>query len=138
MQRPLSLLCCRKPKGLISWPKIFDTRIISLSLEHFQTTNHNVQNPHKTREEQRNELHLHSHEQHRLTQARIIENGLYPETNKYIYEVNIPDLKPDRTYVVQVKATNKFHEGEWSEKFLFRTSGRGKCYGMNMCFMALI
>lgn len=88
------------------------------------TTNHNVQNPHKTREEQRNELHLHSHEQHRLTQARIIENGLYPETNKYIYEVNIPDLKPDRTYVVQVKATNKFHEGEWSEKFLFRTSGR--------------
>ena len=40
--------------------------------------------------------------------------------------MNIPDLKPDRVYVVQVMSTNRFHEGEWSERFEFETSGKGK------------
>ena len=38
--------------------------------------------------EQRNELHLASHEQHRLTTARVIENGITAEKNKFVYEVS--------------------------------------------------
>ena len=38
--------------------------------------------------EQRNELHLASHEQHRLTTASIIENGIKAERNKFVYEVS--------------------------------------------------
>ena len=38
-------------------------------------------------EEQRNELHLASHEQHRLTTASIVENGIKAERNKFVYEV---------------------------------------------------
>ena len=40
--------------------------------------------------EQRNELHLASHEQHRLTTASIIENGIKTERNKFVYEVSNP------------------------------------------------
>ena len=40
--------------------------------------------------------------------------------------MNIPDLKPDRVYVVQVMSTNKFHEGEWSDRFEFETTGKGE------------
>ena len=40
--------------------------------------------------------------------------------------MNIPDLKPDRVYVVQVRSTNKFNVGEWSEDFEFETSGKGR------------
>ena len=39
-------------------------------------------------EERRNELHLASHEQHRLTTASIIENGIKTERNKFVYEVS--------------------------------------------------
>ena len=46
--------------------------------------------------------------------------------NEYVYEVEIPDLEPDKTYVIQVKATNTFDEGEWSAQFEFETSGRGE------------
>ena len=48
------------------------------------------------------------------------------DLNTYVYEVNIPDLRPHRVYVVQVKATNSFHEGEWSNRFEFETSGKGE------------
>ena len=39
-------------------------------------------------EERRNELHLASHEQHRLTTASIIEHGIEAERNKFVYEVS--------------------------------------------------
>ena len=40
-------------------------------------------------EERRNELHLASHEQHRLTTASIIEHGIEAERNKFVYEVSV-------------------------------------------------
>ena len=40
--------------------------------------------------------------------------------------MNIPDLKPDRVYVVQVRSENRFNVGEWSEGFEFETSGKGE------------
>ena len=55
------------------------------------------------RDTHRNELHLQSHEQHRLTKAERVE--LNPSTQSpldnmekdtYVYEVNIPDLRPHR------------------------------------------
>ena len=35
----------------------------------------------------RNELHLANHNQHLLTRARVIENGIKDEKNKFVYEV---------------------------------------------------
>ena len=50
--------------------------------------------------------------------------GIRP--HEYVYEVEIPDLRPDRAYVAKIKATNSFREGEWSQEFRFITSGKGE------------
>ena len=47
------------------------------------------------------------------------------DRNKYVYEVTIPDLMPDRTYVVKVVAKNRYQFGDWSDEFRFVTSGKG-------------
>ena len=46
--------------------------------------------------------------------------------NEYVYEVEIPDLRPDRAYVAKVRASNSFKEGEWSREFRLVTSGKGE------------
>ena len=47
-----------------------------------------LESPPMRAQEPRNELHLANHNQHRLTTARIIENGIKDEKNKFVYEVS--------------------------------------------------
>lgn len=118
-KRPVSV-----PKSTVSFYKLCINANPISQVSNYQGGSYN--NERRAEEEGGNQLlHLQSHEQNRLTTARIIEDGLYPEKNTFVYEVRIPELRPDRSYVVQVKATNKFHEGDWSEQFEFETSGKG-------------
>jgi len=94
-----------------------------------QTVNYWQRREHQAREVggHRNELHLRSHEQHRVVaRAKRLRPGEDPGEDRdvYVYEVEIPDLMPYRTYVVEVKTQNKFKESEWSDRFVFHTDGR--------------
>ena len=73
-----------------------------------------------SRETHRNELHLQSHEQHRLAKAERVDVGAGPtdgdgdlmdpeEKDTYAYEVNIPDLKPHRSVHVDDQDSFALH-----------------------------
>lgn len=83
----------------------------ALSLKVYGTRHHD------TRAEQRNELHLASG-QAKLTTAELLQEGMAAEKNKYVYEVDIPELKPDRVYVVQVKATNRYTNWQLTNNYI--------------------